>query len=59
MPEKPKTPDIPKTGDDRSITGPLLMMGLFFAALIAAIFLWYRYNARASQTEMKKRKDRQ
>ncbi|MEY8312818.1 VaFE repeat-containing surface-anchored protein [Oscillospiraceae bacterium 42-9] len=57
VPEKPKTPttDVPKTGDDRSLTMPLIMMCVFFAGLLAAIFFWYRFCDRRTGSKKNRR----
>lgn len=53
--EKPKTPtpDVPKTGDDRSIILPLILLGSSFAGLLALLYFWFRYNQRSPQTGSK------
>ncbi len=57
VPDKPKTPttDVPKTGDDRSLTMPLIMMGVFFVGLLAAIFFWYRFCDRRTGSKNNRR----
>ncbi len=49
-PEKPKTPDVPKTGDDRNITLPLILLGSSLAGLAALFLFWFRRKKGSPQT---------
>ena len=51
-PEKPKTPtpDVPKTGDDRNITLPLILLGASLAGLAALFLFWFRRKKSSPQT---------
>ena len=50
--QKPKTPtpDVPKTGDDRSITLPLILLGASLAGLVTLFMFWFRRKKLSSQT---------
>ncbi len=51
-PEKPKTPthDVPKTGDDRNITLPLILLGASLAGLATLFLFWFRRKKSSPQT---------
>ena len=55
-PEKPKTPttDVPKTGDDRNITLPLILLGASLAGLAVLFLFRFRGKKRSPQTGSKK-----
>lgn len=55
-PEKPKTPspDVPKTGDDRNITLPLILLGASLAGLAVLFLFRFRGKKRSPQTSSKK-----
>jgi LPXTG-motif cell wall-anchored protein len=52
-PEKPKIPDVPKTGDDRNITLPLILLGSSLAGLAVLFLFWFRRKKDAPQTDSK------
>ena len=49
-PEKPKTPNVPKTGDDRNITLPLILLGVSLAGLATLFLFWFRRKKGFPQT---------
>lgn len=51
-PEKPKTPtaDVPKTGDDRNITLPLILLGTSLVGLATLFLFWFRRKKSSPQT---------
>ncbi|WP_236757204.1 VaFE repeat-containing surface-anchored protein [Acutalibacter muris] len=49
-PEKPKTPDVPKTGDDRNITLPVILLGASLAGLATLFLFWFRRKKASPQT---------
>lgn len=51
-PEKPKTPtpDVPKTGDDRNITLPLILLGASLVGLATLSLFWFRRKKGSPQT---------
>ena len=51
--EKPKTPDVPKTGDDRNITLPLILLGASLAGLATLFLFRFRRKKDAPQTDSK------
>ncbi len=55
-PEKPKkpTPDVPKTGDGRSILLPLILLGGSIAGLLALLLFWSGQKKSSSQTGSEK-----
>jgi len=53
--EKPKTTDVPKTGDDRNTTLPSILLGLCCAGLVTVLCFWRRYDRKASQTGLEKK----
>ena len=55
-PEKPKTPtpDVPKTGDDRNITLPLILLGASLAGLAVLFLFRLRGKKGSPQTGSKK-----
>lgn len=54
-PEKPKkpTPDVPKTGNDRNITLPLILLGSSLAGLATLFLFWFRRKKGSPQTGSK------
>ena len=57
-PEKPKkpTPDVPKTGDGRSILLPLILLGGSIAGLLALFLFWFGRKKSSPQTGSEKDK---
>ena len=55
-PEKPKTPtpDVPKTGDGRSILLPLILLGGSIAGLLALFLFWFGRKKESTQTGSEK-----
>lgn len=53
-PEKPKTPDVPKTGDDRNITLPLILLGASLAGLATLFLFWFRRRRTPPRPVQKK-----
>ncbi len=55
-PEKPKTPtpNVPKTGDDRNITLPLILLGASLAGLAMLFLFWFRRKKSSPQTSSEK-----
>ena len=49
-PEKPKTPNVPKTGDDRNITLQLILLGVSLAGLATLFLFWFRRKKGFPQT---------
>ncbi len=55
-PEKPKkpTPDVPKTGDGRSILLPSILLGGSIAGLLALFLFWFGRKKESTQTDSEK-----
>lgn len=51
---KTPTPDVPKTGDDRNIMLPLILLGASLAGLAVLFLFRFRGKKRSSQTGSKK-----